>query len=124
MNCRWPGTGLVAFRLSRCPKFPFPDQMPRAPDRSIGSEIDIYHNKQSMIAIVAVRLNVILGRQYPFAPQIEPSVLIFWENMTYCSKKHLFSITFKLYFKEVFAKGKTGSSKFSQGQPTIDISRR
>jgi hypothetical protein len=90
IDCRWPGIGLVAFRSSQCPKFPFPDQMSRAPDRSIGSEVDIYHNKQCMIAIVAVWLNVILGRHYLFAPQIEPSLLIFRESMPYFSKSILF----------------------------------
>jgi hypothetical protein len=34
-----------------------------------------------MITIVAVQPNVIVGRQYLFSPQIEPSIFIFWENM-------------------------------------------
>jgi hypothetical protein len=38
---------------------------------------------------------------------VEPFVLIFWQNMTYCSKKHPFSITLKLRLKEIFTKGKT-----------------
>jgi phosphosulfolactate phosphohydrolase-like enzyme len=29
-------------------------------------------------------------------------------DVTYCSKKYLFSVAMKLRFKEVFAKGKTG----------------
>jgi hypothetical protein len=56
-------------------------------DRSLGSDVYIYRHKQNMIAIVAVRPNVLLGRQYLFCPQIKPFIFIFWENMTYCSKK-------------------------------------
>jgi hypothetical protein len=47
-------------------------------DRLIGSETDIYRHKQDMFAIIAVRPNVILGQQYLFSPQIEPSIFIFW----------------------------------------------
>jgi hypothetical protein len=71
-------------------------------------EVYIYRRKQNMIAIVAVRLNVILGRQYLFSPQMEPSIFIFWENMTDCRKNYPFSTVFKLCFKEMFAKGKNG----------------
>jgi hypothetical protein len=46
-------------------------------DRSLGSEVYIYRINKSMIAIVAVRPNVILGRQYLFSPQKELSVFIF-----------------------------------------------
>jgi hypothetical protein len=35
------------------------------------------HN-QNMIAVVAVRPNVILGRQHLFSPQIKPFIFIFW----------------------------------------------
>jgi hypothetical protein len=65
-----------------------------------------------MIAIIAVRPNVIRGRQYLFSPQIEPPVFIFWQNMIYCSKKYLFPIAFKLCFKDIFGKGKTGRAIF------------
>jgi hypothetical protein len=61
-----------------------------------------------MIAIVAVRSNVILGRPIFFSPQIEPSIVIFWENMTDCSIRYPFSTEFKLCLKETFTKGKTG----------------
>jgi hypothetical protein len=61
-----------------------------------------------MIAIVAVRPNVILGRRHLFSPQREPSVFFFWQNMAYCRKKCPFSTAFKLRFKEIFAKGKIG----------------
>jgi hypothetical protein len=63
-------------------------------------------DKQNMLAIVGVRLNVILRRQYLFSPQIEPSVFAFWWNMTCCSKKYPVSPVFKLRFKEILAKGK------------------
>jgi hypothetical protein len=48
-----------------------------------------------MAAIVAVRVNVIFGRQYLFSRQIEPSIFIFWENMTDFSIKYPFSIAFQ-----------------------------
>jgi hypothetical protein len=38
--------------------------MPCAPGRSLGSEVYVYHHNQNMIAIVAVRANVILGRPF------------------------------------------------------------
>jgi hypothetical protein len=53
---------------------------------SFWHEVYIYYHKQNTIAIVAVRLSIILGREYLFSPQIEPSVFIFWENLTCCSK--------------------------------------
>jgi hypothetical protein len=37
----------------------------------------LYRRNQNMIAVVAVRPNVILGRQYLFSPRIEPIVFIF-----------------------------------------------
>jgi hypothetical protein len=81
------------------------DQRALALDRSLGSEVYIYLHNQNMIAIVAVRPNVILDRQYLLSPQTEPSVFIFWENMTYCSKKYSF-IAFQLCLKEIFAKSR------------------
>jgi hypothetical protein len=59
-----------------------------------------------MISVVAVRPNVILGRHYPFSPQIELSIFIFSQNIIDWSKTHPFSIAFKLCFKDMFAKGK------------------
>jgi hypothetical protein len=50
-------------------------------DRLLGSEICIYRNKQNVIAIAAVRPNVILGQHSLFSPQVEPSVL-FLTNYT------------------------------------------
>jgi hypothetical protein len=82
--------------------------MPRAPDRSIGCEVDMYQNKQNMIAIVAVRLNVIPGRHYLFAPQIGPSVLIFWESMPYCSKSIPFRLRLNYILKRYLQKEKLG----------------
>jgi hypothetical protein len=61
-----------------------------------------------MTAVVAVRPNVILGRQYLLSPQIEPSIFIFWENIPSYSQKYLFSIEFQSALTEIFAKGKTG----------------
>jgi hypothetical protein len=72
----------------------------------------IYRNNQNMIVIVAVRPNVILGRHYLFSRQIEPSVLILWQNMRYCSNNYPFSTAFKLCFREIFAKGENRSSNF------------
>jgi hypothetical protein len=67
----------------------------------------ICRSDQNMTNVVAVRLKVILVPQYRFSPQMESFVFIFWQNMTYYSKKHPFSIACQLYFKEIFAKGKT-----------------
>jgi hypothetical protein len=67
----------------------------------------IHRSNQNMIAIVVVRPNVILGRQDLFSPQIELSVCLFWENMTYYRKNYPFSPTFKLCSNKLFAKGKT-----------------
>jgi hypothetical protein len=64
----------------------------------------IYCNNQSMIAIVAVRPNVILSRQYRFPQQKAPFIFIFWQNVTYCSK----SIPFLLRLNYVL---KTHSQK-------------
>jgi hypothetical protein len=61
-----------------------------------------------MIAIVAVRPNVILGRQYLFSPQIEPSIFIFWENMTYCSKSIPFLLRLNYVLKRCLQKEKIG----------------
>jgi hypothetical protein len=72
----------------------------------------IYRHNRNMIAVVAVRPNVILGQQYLSSPQIEPSIFVFWENLTYCSKKYSFSISFKLYQTRRFAKGKSTPSNF------------
>jgi hypothetical protein len=47
-----------------------------------------------------------------FSPQIQRSICIFWENMTYCNKKHPFSTVFKLCFKEIFAQGKKHVEQF------------
>jgi hypothetical protein len=47
-----------------------------------------------------------------FSPQIKLAVFIFWENITYCSKRYPFSAAFKLCFKEIFENGKNGSSNF------------
>jgi hypothetical protein len=74
----------------------------RALDCSICSEVYVYHNTQNMTAIVAVRPNVILGRQYLFSPQIEPPV--FGQNTTDYSKKYSLSTAFKLRFNEIFTK--------------------
>jgi hypothetical protein len=66
--------------------------------------VGICRHNQNMIAIVTVRPNVILCREYPVSPQIAPSVFIAWENMTYWSKTCPISITFKLWFEHIFAK--------------------
>jgi hypothetical protein len=87
-------------------------------------DVYIYRNKHNMIAIVGVRPNVILGRQYLFSPQTEPSVFMFWENMTYCSKKNPFAPAFKLRLKEIFATGTNRSSNFLSKQPAIGPLRR
>jgi hypothetical protein len=63
-----------------------------------------------MIAIVALRPNVILSRQCLFSPQTEPPLFIFWANMTNYSKKYPFATAFKFGLKEIFAKGKTGQA--------------
>jgi hypothetical protein len=57
-----------------------------------------------MTSIVAVRPNIILGQQYLFSSQIEPSVFIFWQNMTYCSKKYPLSVTFNLHLERYLQK--------------------
>jgi hypothetical protein len=64
-----------------------------------------------MIVIVAVRPHVILGRQY-FLSADRTIFFIFWENMTYSSKKCPFSIAFKLRFKEIFTEGKKQVGQF------------
>jgi hypothetical protein len=79
--------------------------------------IYIYSNNQNMIVVVAVQPNVILGRQYTFAPQTEPSIFIFWHNMTCCSKTYRFSTALKLPFKEIFAKGETYKVISCRGSP-------
>jgi hypothetical protein len=78
----------------------------------------IYCHSQNMIAIVTVRPNLILGRQYLFSPHIGPSLFIFWENMTCYSKKYPFSIALNLGFK-IFVKGKNRSSNFLSREPPI-----
>jgi hypothetical protein len=70
--------------------------------------VSIYRHNENTIALVAVRPNAIVDRQHFSSPQIEPSIFIFWENMTYCSKNYPFSIAFKFRFKGIFTKGKTG----------------
>jgi hypothetical protein len=70
----------------------------------------IYCYNQNMITVVAVRPNVILCRQYLFSPQIAPSIIIVWQNITYCSKKWPFSIKFQFAFAEIFIKGKNRSN--------------
>jgi hypothetical protein len=75
-----------------------------ASDHSLGSEVYIYRHNENMIAIVATR------RTVSFSPQIEPSIFIFWEKITYCSRKYPFTTAFILHFKEMLAKGKTGRS--------------
>jgi hypothetical protein len=84
---------------------------------------DICRNNSNMIAIVAVQPNLILGRQYLFAPQIEPSVVICWQNMTYWSKRCPFSFALKLRFKEIFTKEKNRPSKFLWRQPLVNMVR-
>jgi hypothetical protein len=61
-----------------------------------------------MIAIVAVRPNVLRGPQYLFCPQKEPSIFIFGQKIMCCGEKHLFFIELKSVFTEVLAKGKIG----------------
>jgi hypothetical protein len=72
----------------------------------------IYRKNQNMIALVAVRPNGALGRQYLSSPQTEPSIFTLWENMTDCRKRYPFSTVFKLRFKEIFTKGENRSSNF------------
>jgi hypothetical protein len=60
-----------------------------------------------MIGIVAVRPKFIFGRQYPFSLQIEPSIIIIWENIPDCSKKGPFLLSFKLTFQSSLQKEKT-----------------
>jgi hypothetical protein len=43
-----------------------------------------------------------------FSLQIELSIFIFWENITYCDKKYPISTALKLGYKEIFTKRKTG----------------
>jgi hypothetical protein len=57
--------------------------------------------------IVAVRPNVILGREYLFSLRIEASVFFFWKTMPYYNKKYRFSTALKLCLKEIFTKRKT-----------------
>jgi hypothetical protein len=76
--------------------------------------VSIYRNHQNIIVIVAVRPNLILGRQHHLSPQIESSVFIFWRNMIYYSENYPFSIAFTSCFQEMFAKGQ-GVSNNSQG---------
>jgi hypothetical protein len=63
-----------------------------------------------MIAIVSTRPSIILGRQYLWSPQTEPSIFIFWENITYCSKKYHFFTAFQLRFKRYLQKEKTSQA--------------
>jgi hypothetical protein len=37
---------------------------------------------------------------------MQPFVFIFWQSMTYCSKKYPFVTAFQLPFKETFTRGK------------------
>jgi hypothetical protein len=66
-----------------------------------------HHNKQNMIAIVAVRPNVTLSRWYLFAPQIEPSVFIFEQTMPYSSKSIPFPLRFNYVLRRYLRKEKT-----------------
>jgi hypothetical protein len=63
-------------------------------------------NNQNMIAVIAVRPNVILSRRYPFSPQIEPCVFIFEQNIGYCGKNNVFSIAFECVLKRYLQKEK------------------
>jgi hypothetical protein len=66
---------------------------------------------------------VILGRQYLFSPQIEPSIFIFSQNTIYYSKNYPFSAGLKLRLKEIFAKGKDWLSDFLSRRRPIGASR-
>jgi hypothetical protein len=77
-------------------------------DRSLGSEVYIYPNKQNMIAIVAVRPNIILGRQDLFSSQKGPTIFIFEQIMPYSSKNILFRLRFNYGLKRYSQKEKTG----------------
>jgi hypothetical protein len=59
-----------------------------------------------MIAIIAVRPNVILGRQDLSSPQIKSYVFLFWDNMTSYGKNYSISLAFELRSKEICAKAK------------------
>jgi hypothetical protein len=66
----------------------------------------IYRKNQNTVAIVVVRPNVILGRQYLFPPQIEPSIIIVSQNITYCKKRSPFLWSFNLLFQRYLQKEK------------------
>jgi hypothetical protein len=68
--------------------------------------VHIYRYNQNMIANVAVRLNVILGQEYLFSPQIKPTIIIVWQNITYCSKKRPFLLSFNLPLQRYLQKKK------------------
>jgi hypothetical protein len=91
---------------------------------SVHDEVDMYRHKQNSSGIVAVQPNGILGRQYLFSPHIEPSIVIVWQNITYCSKKEPFSIEFHSVLTEIFAKGNNKSSNFFSRQPLVGPLRR
>jgi hypothetical protein len=77
-----------------------------------------------MIAIGAVRPNVILDRQHRFSPQIEPYIFFCGQNMTYCNAKHPFSVAFQFHAKEIFTKAKTTSTNFLSKRPPIGVKGR
>jgi hypothetical protein len=60
-----------------------------------------------MIALVAVRPNIIVDRQYLSSPQIEPFIFIFCENMTYYSKTIPFLLRLNYILKRHLQKEKT-----------------
>jgi hypothetical protein len=82
--------------------------MPRALDRSLGSEVYIYRHNQNVIGLVAVQPDVILGRQFLFSPQIESYVFIFCKNMTYCNKSIPFLLPLNYVLRRYLQRNKTG----------------
>jgi hypothetical protein len=63
---------------------------------------------------LAVRLNAILGRQYRFSPQIEPSVFVFWENMTYYSNSIPVPVRLNYVVKRYLQNKKTGRAIYDR----------
>jgi hypothetical protein len=74
--------------------------------------VDIYRHNQNVIAVVAIRSNIILDRQYLFAPRIEPSAFFSGKIWYIVAKSIPFLLCLNYVLKTYLQKEKTDRAIF------------